>query len=264
MSRAAAGKLGSDKLLQRSLVRGCRMEVCVIGVWLGGWTSQASESLVPEAVLAQAKEAADRVRDSLSKIPAFVTKEDYPYIQAVIPRVFSDPGTGLVSVRAAEEIVQNMKALSGNPGVRIGITQGSCAAGIRGRDGPFIFIGRPPALCRLFAAERNRFGYTVLLDEETGREALTGRPVDYYRTPGFTGIKTLYGSLPRPEKEYPGRFDEIYQSALKALHIENDTGRASDFFTECLGLVPADEASSYFLERIGRGQVTMRAYRDLP
>lgn len=251
-------------------VKSLNGQCCVLSIWLEDVHDKARETLTADEYLKALGLLKSRILHHLSYFPTVVSISQGLYIQALFPQQISEQGFVSSATEAATELMKLIETfkvtehgLSADSEaycivpVKMGLALGQIHAQFvkSGNAYECLASGQAVTLSRLLSADRNRYGMPILLDEATGNLVEQARPLDLYRTPGFTIDHVLYGLQTAQPKSLDQAFKELFVTALESLYDTSSAGsnsidKAKEGFEKCLALAAEDKPGKQMLDSI--------------
>jgi len=262
-------RLAGDPGLVEQLRAGQMTDICVLTLGLEAVETWACEQLGAGELmrwLVGVRRAATAV---MRAAPALVSDTSAATLQIVFEAQISGADMVDAACVTAGELLQAASAVAAagldrtvvRPGIGIALGRGFLGMTETRGEGELIVVGRPVALSRRLAEERERLGAQILLDDAAGRAATRVRPLDVYRLSGAVALQRMFA--PTDELTVATSFSENYQQGLELLYVDRAAGAAAGAFNRCLEVSPRDSAALTMLERCreGSGPPRPRAFR---
>lgn len=262
-------RLSGDAGLVEKLRAGEMTDICVLTLGLEAVETWACEQLGANELMRWLVGVRRAVTAVMRAAPALVSTTSAASLQIVYEARISSAGIADAACVTAGELLQAASAVAAagldrtvvRPGIGIALGRGFLGMSeIRG-EGEIVVVGRPVALSRRLAEERERLGAQILLDDAAGRAATRVRPLDVYRLSGAVALQRLF--TPTDELTAAASFSDDYQQGLELLYVDRAAGAAAGAFNRCLEVSPRDSAALTMLERCreGSGPPRPRAIR---
>lgn len=272
LQQEVINRLVSVSMWPEKALSGEWLDASILSVWLGDYATWICEKCTPEEFFGIYRGMKEHISSVLNQTPAVVTLRHGQLMQAVFADQFSGEDFQESAVTAActirDRITEYDPYGMNYPAFKptIGIAQGNVLTGIITIDDMYEYsiTGKAESMSRLLAQESQRMMEPILFDDKAGGLVSYARPIDYYRTPGFNVVYTLYGLRPETS-EHDEEFDRTYCRGLDLMYHENNRTVAVQAFSRCLDIKPDDHIAQFMIDRCSAktGEIYIREYRAL-
>ena len=270
LQQEVINRLVSVSMWPEKALSGEWLDASILSVWLGDYATWICEKCTPEEFFGIYRGMKEHISSVLNQTPAVVTLRHGQLMQAVFADQFSGEDFQESTVTAACAIrdavtefdPHGMNDPAYSPS--IGIARGDVLTGIITIDDnpEYSITGKAEGMSRLLAQESQRMKEQILLDDKAGGLLSSARPIDYYRTPEFNVVYTLYG-LRSDTDEHDEEYDRTYSRGLDLMYHENNRAVAVQAFSRCLDIKPDDHIAQFMIDRCTQktGEINIRGYR---